>query len=109
MLWHMLLFGDAFGPAYWYAIFVVVYVCVRLCCFFSVFCFHFELCACLLFAVCDKWVDFRGGDAVQQCVCVCVFSSHLFWTSSSLDVPPRSHRRKVTQDFSSTFFLRCMP
>ena len=24
--------------------------------------------SCLLFAVCDKWVDFRGGDAVQQCV-----------------------------------------
>ena len=29
-------------------------------------------------------------------VCVCVFSSHSFWTSSSLDVPAR-----VTQDFSS--------
>ena len=101
---------------------------------------------------------------------VCVFSSHSFWTSSSLDVPagvtqeeghtgflihllsavrafiflarriqpflystvqystvcvcflpihsghqvrwtyqPGSHRRKVTQDFSSTFFLRCVP
>ena len=38
------------------------------------------------------------------CVCVCVFSSHLFWTSSSLDVPAG-----VTQDFSSTFFLRCVP
>ena len=38
------------------------------------------------------------------CVCVCVFSSHSFWTSSSLDVPAG-----VTQDFSSTFLLRCVP
>ena len=38
-------------------------------------------------------------------VCVCVFSSHFFWTSSSLDVPAG-----VTQDFPSTFLLlRCMP
>ena len=37
-------------------------------------------------------------------VSMCVFSSHSFWTSSSLDVPAG-----VTQDFSSTFFLRCMP
>ena len=36
-------------------------------------------------------------------VCVCVFSSHLFWTSSSLDVPAG-----VTQVLSSTFLLRCM-
>ena len=47
--------------------------------------------------------------ASTMCVCVCVFSSHSFWTSSSLDVPAGSHRRKVTQDFSSTFFLRCVP
>ena len=33
-----------------------------------------------------------------------VFSSHLFWTSSLLDVPAG-----VTQDFSSTFLLRCVP
>ena len=39
----------------------------------------------------------------SNCVCVCVFSSHSFWTSSSLDVPAG-----VTQDFSS-FFLRCVP
>ena len=30
--------------------------------------------------------------------CVCVFSSHLFWTSNSLEVPAG-----VTQDFSPTF------
>ena len=32
---------------------------------------------------------------------LCAFSSHSFWTSSSLDVPAG-----VTQDFSSTLFLR---
>ena len=36
--------------------------------------------------------------------CACVFSSHLFWTSNSLEVPAG-----VTQDFSSTFLLRCVP
>ena len=34
----------------------------------------------------------------------CVFSSHLFRTSNSLEVPAG-----VTQDFSSTFHLRCVP
>ena len=38
------------------------------------------------------------------CVCVCVFSSHLFWTSNSLELPAG-----VTQDFASTFLLRCVP
>ena len=28
---------------------------------------------------------------VCVCVCVCFFSSHSFWTSSSLDVPSRGH------------------
>ena len=49
-------------------------------------------------------------------VCVCFFSSHSFWTSSALDVPAGVsddhtyiHRRTVTQDFSSTFFVRCVP
>ena len=36
--------------------------------------------------------------------CVCVFFSHLFWTSNSLEVPAG-----VTQDFSSTFLLRFVP
>ena len=62
------------------------------------------LACCLLLAVCDKWVDFRGGDAVQQCVCVCVFSSHPFWTSSSLDVPAG-----VTQEEGHTGFLIHLP
>ena len=37
-------------------------------------------------------------------VCVCVFSSHPFWTSSSLDVPAG-----VTQEEGHTFLLRCVP
>ena len=49
MLWHMLLFGDAFGPAY--ANFLCV-LCmrVRVCAVFFVFfflIFNFELYACL--------------------------------------------------------------
>ena len=45
-----------------------------------------------------------------NCVCVCVFSSHSFWTSNSLDVPAG-----VTQEEGHTgflihlFFLRCVP
>ena len=35
-----------------------------------------------------------------SCVCVCVFSSHPFWTSSSLDVPAG-----VTQEEGHTGFL----
>ena len=41
--------------------------------------------------------------------CRSVLSSHLFWTSDLWTHQPRLHRRKVTQDFSSTFFLRCVP
>ena len=43
-----------------------------------------------------------------DCVCVCFLPIHsghqVRWTYQ-----PGSHRRKVTQDFSSTFFLRCVP
>ena len=35
------------------------------------------------------------------CVCMCVFSSHSFWTSSSLDVPAAG----VTQEEGHTEFL----
>ena len=47
---------------------------------------------------------------VSVCVCVCVcflpiHSGHqVRWTYQ-----PGSHRRKVTQDFSSAFLLRCVP
>ena len=39
---------------------------------------------------------------------VCVLSSHLFWTSDLWTHQPGSHRRKVTQDFS-TFPPPCLP
>ena len=39
-----------------------------------------------------------------MCVCVCVFSSHPFWTSSSLDVPAG-----VTQEEGHTGFLIHLP
>ena len=34
-------------------------------------------------------------------LCVCVLSSHLFWTSGFWMYQPGSHRRKATQDFST--------
>ena len=42
----------------------------------------------------------------RPCVCVCFLPTHsgLQWTYQ-----PGSHRKKVTQDFPSTFFLRCLP
>ena len=43
---------------------------------------------------------------------MCVFSSHLFWTSGlwTYDVPARATQAEgITQDFSSTFLLRCLP
>ena len=42
--------------------------------------------------------------ATYVCVCVCVFSSHPFWTSSSLDVPAG-----VTQEEGHTGFLIHLP
>ena len=45
---------------------------------------------------------------LRMCVCVCFLPIHsghqVRWTYQ-----PGSHRRKVTQDFLSTFFLRCVP
>ena len=48
--------------------------------------------------------DFNTRPLKPMC---CVSYSGLFWTSGLLDVPALigSHRRKVTQDFSSTFLL----
>ena len=40
----------------------------------------------------------------HQLVCVCVFSSHPFWTSSSLDVPAG-----ITQEEGHTGFLIHLP
>ena len=44
------------------------------------------------------------GEAHRYTVCVCVFSSHPFWTSSSLDVPAG-----VTQKEGHTGFLIHLP
>ena len=38
-----------------------------------------------------------------------MFYSYLFWTSGLWTYQPGSQRRKVTDDFSSTFLLRCLP
>ena len=49
----------------------------------------------------------KGHHNVQCVVCVCFLPIHsghqVCWTYQ-----PGSHRRKVTQNFSSTFFLRCV-
>ena len=46
---------------------------------------------------------------LELILCVCVLSSHLFWTSDLCTHQPGSHsRRKVTYGFS-TFLLRCLP
>ena len=47
-----------------------------------------------------------GG--VYVCVCVCVLSPHLFWTSALWTYQPGSYKRKVTRDFP-TFLLRRLP
>ena len=46
----------------------------------------------------------RPSEHPPVCVCVCVFSSHPFWTSSSLDVPAG-----VTQEEGHTGFLIHLP
>ena len=44
------------------------------------------------------------ADDITTTVCVCVFSSHSFWTSSSLDVPAG-----VTQEEGRTGFFIHLP
>ena len=46
----------------------------------------------------------NGGNFRSENMCVCVFSSHPFWTSSSLDVPAG-----VTQEEGHTGFLIHLP
>ena len=46
---------------------------------------------------------------LERVYVLCVLSSHLFWTPGLWTYQPGSRRRKVTQDFSSTFLLRCLP
>ena len=49
-------------------------------------------------------VQYNGGFLPDIILCVCVFSSHPFWTSSSLDVPAG-----VTQEEGHTGFLIHLP
>ena len=46
---------------------------------------------------------------IQYSVCVCFLPIHSGRHQDRWTYQPGSHRRKVTQDFSSTFFLRCVP
>ena len=55
------------------------------------------------------WVNSKmsvGEKSTSVCMCFLpIHSGHqVRWTYQ-----PGSHRRKVTQDFSSIFFLRCVP
>ena len=70
---------------------------------------------CFFYLVTMGWIfddPPKGGSMiiVTPCVCVCVCflpvhsGNQVRWTYQ-----PGSHRRKVTQDFSSTFFLRYVP
>ena len=54
-----------------------------------------------------KPTQLPGTPIMVYCV-YCVLSSPLFWTSDLWMHQPGSHRRKVTQGFS-TFLLRCLP
>ena len=49
----------------------------------------------------------KTSDQTRVCVCFLpIHSGHqVRWSYQQ----PGSHRRKVTQDYSSTFFLRCVP
>ena len=53
-----------------------------------------------MFGCCYYTAVVRFHPCYSTLVCVCVFSSHLFWTSSSLDVPAG-----VTQEEGHTGFL----
>ena len=82
-------------------------VCVLCCCFCSFFCFFFRD---IHFS--EYYVPYhcRGVSLLNGycCVCVCflpIYSGRqVRWMYQ-----PGLHRRKVTQDFSSTFLLRRMP
>ena len=49
-------------------------------------------------------------DNAPQCVCVCVvfFFPYILGIQVRWTYQPGSHRRKITQDFLSTFLLRCV-
>ena len=51
----------------------------------------------------------EGLSSTQHDVCVCVFSSHSFWTSSSLDVPAGVTQEEGHTGFLIHLLLRCVP
>ena len=55
-----------------------------------------EYCFCLIL------LDRHTRTVCCVVVCVCVLSFHLFWTLGLWTYQPGPHRRKVTEDFSST-------
>ena len=50
----------------------------------------------------------KTSDQTRQRVCVC-FPPIYSWRQVCWMYQPGSHRRKITQDFTSTILLRCMP
>ena len=80
-------------------------MCILLFLFFSLCRFLF-VCVSLLLSLelgrCSS--DLSVQQTTYRIVCVCVFSSHPFWTSSSLDVPAG-----VTQEEDHTGFLIHLP
>ena len=51
----------------------------------------------------------RGFVAFSLILCVCCVCFLPIHSGHQWTYQPGSHRRKVTQDFSTTFFLRCVP
>ena len=81
------------------------------CILYTVYCILYTV-YCILYTVYCKWEE-SNNKVGKSCfwgemsVCVCVLSSHLFWTSDLwTHHQPGSHRRNVTQDLY-TFLLRC--
>ena len=66
------------------------------------------VCVCLYFAHNRAIRLCHPSHSVPLCVCLCVLSSHWFWTPDLWTHQLGSHRRKFTQDLS-TSLLRCLP
>ena len=62
----------------------------------------YSVCVCVCVYFVKLHITAQSGPVIYSfyaTVCVCVFSSHSFWTSSSLDVPA-----EVTQEEGNTGF-----
>ena len=82
---------------HYYIITLLHYYIIIVCLFILVL--YCSTCRNTFFSSCSV----VSGAAVL-CVCVCFFSSHSFWTSSSLDIPAG-----VTQEEGHTGFLIHLP